>query len=390
MRLLTAPPIGFALCAALALAGPEPTARAAGAAAPTVPSLPAPTMPTLPGPAGSQAAAAGGTRAAGVPAPPASDAPETAVGDNDGGGGGAAAGAADATPAHLDALTRSALARLPADTTLVASLEVGAARHTRLFHRVLGLVQADAELGARARSLRRQAGFDIRRHIRRVWLAVPAGALAQGGQRLAFLIDARVDPARFLAWLKKSYGAGLVERRVAGRRYYAADRTAWAFIDGHTLLYAHSDFIEDVLRAAAGQTPTALDNADLVRAAATAASPAAHAWLAVAIPPALKARLAGQPLTATMANLDWVAGRVSLGRTARFYGRVRAGDDRTAVALAAGLTQLSHMLGQGAAPGSLSEALGRLAVSSDHRDVELAATVGADAITAALDSLGAH
>ena len=222
-----------------------------------------------------------------------------------------------------------------------------------------------------------------------MWLAVPAGALAHGGQRLAFLIDAQVDQARFLAWLKKTYGAELVEHQVAGCRYYARDRTAWAFIDRHTLLYAHSDFIEEVLRAAAGQAPTALDNADLVRAAASARSPGAHAWLALAVPPTLKARLAGQAITATMANLDWAAGRISLGRTTRLYGRVRTGDDRTAVALAAGLTQLSHMLGQGAAPGSLSEALGRIAVTSDHRDVELAATVGSAAITSALEGLGA-
>ncbi|HKE19502.1 MAG TPA: hypothetical protein VKB80_31710, partial [Kofleriaceae bacterium] len=163
----------------------------------------------------------------------------------------------------LDPASRTALAHLPFDTALVASIHVADARQTPIGRRVLAALERDRAIEEVAADLRKQVGFDYRRDLERVWLAMPSAAL-DGGDQVAFLARLTIDQERFVKWLRHQRGRDLAERRTGAVTYYVAGDTAWAFLDREHMLIAHTSYVEQVLAVAAGRKHSAAANRPLV------------------------------------------------------------------------------------------------------------------------------
>jgi hypothetical protein len=276
-----------------------------------------------------------------------------------------------AAPA-LDAASRAALARLPFDTALFASIHVAEARRSPMGRRVLAGLERDRAFSRVTAELRRRVGFDYRRDIERVWLAMPPGAF-DGGDQVAFIARLTIDQARFLAWLRRARGDELAARRVGSSTYHTAGDIAWAFLDRETLLVAHASYVEEVLRASTGSRHTAAANRPLMLAIAQAGRPDAHAWLAVLLPEQVRTRLRQGALTSALADVRWTAGRLTLGDVTRWRGQVKTSRRESAQALVAVLRQMidtaagSHQLVE----AGLSAALRRTAIAARGDAVEL-------------------
>jgi hypothetical protein len=276
-----------------------------------------------------------------------------------------------AAPA-LDAASRAALARLPFDTALFASIHVAEARRSPMGRRVLAGLERDRAFSRVTAELRRRVGFDYRRDIERVWLAMPPGAF-DGGDQVAFIARLTIDQARFLAWLRRARGDELAARRVGSSTYHTAGDIAWAFLDRETLLVAHASYVEEVLRASTGSRHTAAANRPLMLAIAQAGRPDAHAWLAVLLPEQVRTRLRQGALTSALADVRWTAGRLTLGDVTRWRGQVKTSRRESAQALVAVLRQMietaaaSHQLVE----AGLSAALRRTAIAARGDTVEL-------------------
>jgi hypothetical protein len=276
-----------------------------------------------------------------------------------------------AAPA-LDAASRAALAFLPFDTALFASIDVAEARRSPMGRRVLARLERDRTFLRVTAELRRRVGFDYRRDIERVWLAMPPGAF-DGGEQVAFIARLTIDQARFVEWLRRARGDQLAARQVGSTTYYAAGDIAWAFLDRETMLVAHASYVEEVLRATSGRRHTADANRPLMLAVAEAGRPGAHAWLAVLLPEQVRTRLRQGALTSTLADVRWTAGRLTLGDVTRWRGQVKTSRRESAQALVAVLRQMldtaaaSHALVE----AGLSAAVRQTAVAARGDAVEL-------------------
>ena len=163
----------------------------------------------------------------------------------------------------LDATTQAALSRLPGNVLLVAGIDVKATRKTQIFRKLAAAAEKDKKAKIGITSLKNAAGFDYRRDVERVWLAVPSDA-AGGRERMAFLAKGKIDQARFLAWLKTSEKAEL--KRAGKMTYYQTADAAWAFLGDGWLLLAHPDYVAEVLDAHARGAGRAIDDAALMTA----------------------------------------------------------------------------------------------------------------------------
>lgn len=276
-----------------------------------------------------------------------------------------------AAPA-LDAASRAALSLLPFDTALFASIHVAEARRSPMGRRVLAGLERDRTFQRVAAELRRRVGFDYRRDLERVWLAMPPGAF-DGGAQVAFLARLTIDQDRFIGWLRRARGDQLAARRVGSSTYYAAGDIAWAFLDRETMLVAHAGYVEEVLRASTGSKHTAAANRPLLLAVAEAARPDAHAWLAVLLPEQLRARLRQDALTAALADVRWTAGWLTLGDVTRWRGQVKTTRRESAHALVAVLRQMIDTAAgsRDVVGAGLSAALRQTAVAVRGDTVEL-------------------
>ncbi|HWM85838.1 MAG TPA: hypothetical protein VNO33_08365 [Kofleriaceae bacterium] len=271
---------------------------------------------------------------------------------------------AGAQPA-LDPASKAALARLPFDTALVASVHVAAAARTPVGARLLAALEQRGDFRRAAAELRSKVGFDYRRDIEQLWLAMPPGAL-DGEPRVAFIARLSIDQARFLAWLRKRSGRRLSQRKLGPITYHVVGDIAWAMLDPKHLLLAHAVHIEEVLRAASGAKHSAAANRPLVLAAASAGT-GAHAWLAVLLPDPVRSRLRQDALTAQLAEVRWTAGRITLGGVTRWRGQVKTTRRDSARGLVAVLKQMLEAAAASdeVSAAGLSTALRQTSVSAD-------------------------
>lgn len=238
--------------------------------------------------------------------------------------------------------------------------------------RVLAGLERDRAFQRVTRDLRARVGFDYRRDIERVWLAMPPRAF-DGGDQVAFIARLTIDQTRFVEWLRRARGDELSARQLGSTTYYVAGDIAWAFLDREHMLVARAGYVEDVLRASTGRKHTAAANRPLVLAAAEAARPGAHAWFAVLLPEQVRSRLRDGALTAALADVRWTAGRLTLGDVTRWRGQVKTTRRESAQALVAVLRQMidtaagSHELVE----AGLSSALRQTAVAARGDRVEI-------------------
>jgi hypothetical protein len=305
---------------------------------------------------------------------------------------GAQAGARPSAPPApepvLDAASRTAFARLPFDTALVASVHVAEARQTPIGRRVMAALERDRAFQQVAGDLRKEVGFDYRRDLERVWLAMPSAAL-DGGDQVAFLARLTIDQDRFVKWLRHRRARDLSERKTGAVTYYMAGDTAWAFLDRDHLLIAHTSYIEQVLAVASGRKHSAAANRPLLLAAAEASRPGAHAWLAVLVPEPVRNRLRESALTASLSEVRWTAGRLTLGEEARWRGQVKTSRRESAQALVAVFKQMvetaatSHQI----EAAGMSAALRQTAIAADGDVVNLEGSLPGAHAGAVLDAV---
>jgi hypothetical protein len=266
----------------------------------------------------------------------------------------AAALAVAPASAAADRATAAALAKVPGDVAFVASVDVARARKTRAYRKLPAELRRDAE----------------RLRVERAWIVMPASAFG-GARQMALLATTPIDEAEFLAYIDRK--PKVVAKKAHGRTYYLTGDHAWAYLDGQILL-APPDYVERVLET---DGPAATDSVELMTAVAAADRAGAHAWMAMVLPESARAELRKQSVVASLADIRWIAGRITIDRGARFAAEIRAGSAASAEAIGSLLRMATGMKTSDATLESLTFAV-------RESSVEIAGALSAAALDDAL------
>jgi len=290
--------------------------------------------------------------------------------------------------AELDPASRAALARLPFDTAIVASLDLAAARRTQAGQHLLSALERARAVQKVAAELRARVGFDVQRDLARLWVALPSGAFA-GADRSVLVAELTIDQARFLDWLRRRIGNGFAERRAGQLVYYVANDAALAFVDQTHMLITQSSYIEEALRVASGARHSAAANRPLVTVAAAAARPDAHAWFAVLVSDGVRADLRQGALTASLSDVQWTTAALTFDSVTRWQGDVRTSKSASATALAPVLRQMIEVAArsEAVAAAGLADAIGKTRVAADRETVHLEGSLPRAQASAALKAV---
>jgi hypothetical protein len=291
--------------------------------------------------------------------------------------------AAPSARAEVDATTQAALARLPGNALIVASLDVKAVRKTAMFRKAASAAEKDAELKSGAAALRAQVGFDYKRHLDRLYLVVPADAI-DGAERMAFLAKVTVNQARFLTWLRT---VEKVEEKSSSKiTWYKADDSAIAFLGDGWVLVAHTNYVDEILKAHASGAGRAIDDGQMMAAVRSAARGKNHAWIASVLPAAMRSKLKGDTFTSSLGDLEWSAGAATFGKKVVFRGEMRAATAESATSIAGLLTQMVQLVAgsKDLADAGLTTAVSGAVISSKDRTVSISGSIASSKLSAAM------
>ncbi|HEY3358629.1 MAG TPA: hypothetical protein VGQ83_35605 [Polyangia bacterium] len=245
------------------------------------------------------------------------------------------------------------LTLVPADTRLLAAIDVARVRTSPLHARLLALRDRSDYLRWRWEDLARSAGVDLARDLDHVVLAAPVEATRPDD--LGVLLVGRFDERRVIDWYKGRIRKDLGEPRESsyGGRVVVHDqeeRELLAFVSPRVLVGGSKRWVHGVLDVAAGKGPAVRTrpemNGLLLRVPA-----AALAWAVVSLPPAA-------------AGADGLATKVSGGVAAVDGGSGVRATVQLDTAGAPVATELAELLTRGLTQLRQSPLAGRLGVGT--------------------------
>lgn len=242
------------------------------------------------------------------------------------------AGLAFAQPAQAGN-GRSALARLPADTAMVLTVNVDRAKRSGMFKDVLAMAQKNVDTAKGLDLLKAQAQFDIAKDLKTVVIGFDKDF--QTNEHAVLVIEGNFNAKKIMAFAKKS--AKVVDAKHAGVRYYKVDKDAeLMFGKGYVIMTkgGHMDRVIDAQKHHKNIT----SNKAFMRHY-KGADTGKDFWFVGLIPPKAKNQMMGMSLDAIVASIDIAKGLVAKIRLA-------AADAATAQSMAtmmqAGLAQSSN------------------------------------------------
>lgn len=164
--------------------------------------------------------------------------------------------AATATVAHAGT-GKSALGKLPKDTSMVFTMNVDRVKKSPLFQDVLKLVQMNQEVSAAIAALKAQTSFDITKDVSTV--VVGLNSDFQTSEKVVLLVEGKFDASKFLSFAKSNATSvkELKHRRVS---YYQMDGEACLAFLGDYLVVTPKGHITEVIDVHSGKAASVKTN----------------------------------------------------------------------------------------------------------------------------------
>lgn len=144
----------------------------------------------------------------------------------------------------------TAIKYVPANFTTMVAFDVDHVRGTPLFELALANMGEGEELEA----FKTEVGVDVTRDVKSFIFAGPDD-LMRHSERFIAIVEAKVDPARFLAFAKKQ--GDVTEKKVRGTTLLVVDEDELAFaFDGDFMIFGLPSLVEQALAAKGGKNIT--------------------------------------------------------------------------------------------------------------------------------------
>jgi hypothetical protein len=211
------------------------------------------------------------------------------------------------------------LAGLPAETRVVASVDLARVRAAPLWARLAALAEDDAGDRARIQALTARTGLDPLRQIRRIVAAFPDSARARG--QFALVVDGQgFDEKRLVAYARQegaARGLHIEASSRGGRTLWAStgpERTAGFFVGSDRFVLGGGGWAELMLALAdaAPRPPSAADSEELAHLSARIDRTRAL-WFAAIIPLDVRRVLLDDPRHDSAASVTRLAAAIDLG-----------------------------------------------------------------------------
>jgi hypothetical protein len=164
--------------------------------------------------------------------------------------------ATSVTAAHAGT-GKSALGKLPKDTSMVLTMNVDRVKKSPLFQDVLKLVQMNQEVSAALALLKAQTSFDITKDVHTVVVGLHSDF--QTTEKVAIVVEGKFDAAKLLAFAK-STSSSVKEHKHRRVTYYSVDGDmCLAFLGGY-LVAAPKSHITAVIDVHSGKAPSVKAN----------------------------------------------------------------------------------------------------------------------------------
>jgi len=161
-----------------------------------------------------------------------------------------------ATVAHAGT-GKSALGKLPKDTSMAFTMNVDRVKKSPLYQDVLKLLQMNQEVAAALDLLKAQTSFDITKHVHTVVVGLPADF--QTSEKVILIVEGKFDAAKFLAFAK-SKATTVKEHKYRRVTYYTVDGEAGMAFLGNFLVITPKGGITEVLDVHTGKSPSVKAN----------------------------------------------------------------------------------------------------------------------------------